>query len=265
MAQQAERHRLYEHSVQCAETEVEFVRDTFKKLRGRPARLLREDFCGTANVCCQWVSRHRENRAIGVDLDPEVLAWSREHNLIRLKPAQRARVMLLEQDVLKVDTDPVDVISAMNFSYWLLKERKVLLRYFRRVRKVLKDDGVFFLDCYGGYDSYREIEEEREIDDGGKGFTYIWDQADFDPISHTVICHIHFAFPDGSRLAKAFSYDWRLWTLPEVRDLLQEAGFKRVTVYWQGWDEDEEPDGDFKPATKGVADAGWIAYLTAEK
>ena len=60
MAQQAERHRLYEHSVQCAETEVDFVRDTFKKLRGRPARLLREDFCGTANVCCQWVSRHRE-------------------------------------------------------------------------------------------------------------------------------------------------------------------------------------------------------------
>lgn len=265
MAQQADRHLLYEHSVQCAESEIDFVLDTFKKLRGQPARLLREDFCGTANVCCEWVRRHRENRAIGVDLDPEVLYWGRENNLSKLKSTQRARVMLLERDVLTVNTDPVDVVSAMNFSYWLLKERKVLLRYFRRVRKALKDDGVFFLDCYGGYDSHREIEEEREIDDGDKGFTYIWDQADFDPVTHSVICHIHFAFPDDSYMEQAFSYDWRLWTLPEVQDLLTDAGFTKVTVYWQGWDKDGEADGDFKPVTKGVADAGWIAYLTAEK
>ena len=77
--------------------------------------------------------------------------------------------------------------------------------------------------------------------------------------------HIHFTFPDDSRMDKAFSYTWRLWTLPEVQDLLLEAGFKRVTVYWQGFDEDGEADGIFEPATEGDADAGWICYLSAEK
>jgi len=265
MADQADRHRLYELSVQCAEAEIDFVENAFKRLRGRPARLLREDFCGTANVCSEWVSRHRNNRAIGIDLDREVLDWGRRNRVAALKPGQRKRLRLIEADVLKADTEPVDIVSAMNFSYWLFKDRKTLKRYFRRVHKALKGDGILFMDAYGGYDSFREIEEEREIDDGGKGFSYIWDQAHFNPIDHNLQCHIHFAFPDGSRLERAFSYDWRLWTLPEIRDLLAEAGFSKVTVYWQGWDENGEADGEFLPATQGSADAGWICYLTAEK
>jgi len=265
MAEQADRHRLYEHSVQCAEAEIDFVDATYRQLRGRKAKLLREDFCGTANVCCEWVRRRRGNQAIGIDLDPEVLDWGRRNNLTQLKPSEAARVRLLEQDVLTAPTEPVDIVSAMNFSYWLFKERRQLKRYLQRVFKALGDDGILFMDAYGGYDSHREIEEAREIDDGAAGFTYIWEQAAFDPISHEMHCHIHFAFPDGSRLDKAFEYSWRLWTLPELQDLLDEVGFGKVTVYWQGWDEDGEPDGDFKPAQRGVADAGWICYLTAEK
>ena len=265
LADSADRHHLYELSVQCAEAEIDFVDETFKRLRKRKARLLREDFCGTANVCCEWVKRGNKRHAIGIDLDPEVLDWGREYNLGRLKRAQRERITLLEKNVLTAKTEKPDIISAMNFSYWLLQERELLKRYFKRVRTALKDDGVFFLDAYGGYESHKEIVEEREIDDGGDGFTYIWDQAAFNPITHNLVCHIHFAFPDGSEMRNAFSYDWRFWTLPEVRDLLLEAGFKKVTVYWQGWDRDGEPDGDFNPATRADADAGWICYLTAEK
>ena len=40
----------------------------------------------------------------------------------------------------------------------------------------------------------------------------------------------------------------------KIRDLLLECGFRRVTVYWQGWDKDGEPDGNFKPATKAEAE-----------
>lgn len=261
LAEQADRHLLYERSVQCAEAEIDFIEATFRRLRGRELQLLREDFCGTANVCCEWVRRKRTHRAIGVDLDPDVLDWGRAHNLSRLTPAQAQRVKLLQQNVLRVKTDPPDAISAMNFSYWLLKERADLKRYFRRALGALKEDGVLFLDAYGGYDSFREIEEQRELE----GFTYIWEQAKYEPIRNGLICHIHFAFPDGSRLDRAFSYDWRLWTLPEIRELLNEVGFKRVTVYWQGFDEDGEPDGNFQPVEEGEADAGWICYLTAEK
>jgi hypothetical protein len=80
-----------------------------------------------------------------------------------------------------------------------------------------------------------------------------------------MVCHIHFAFPDGSRLDRAFSYDWRLWTLPELRELLAAAGFSRVTCYWQGWDDRGEPDGVFLPAEEGAADAAWICYLSAQR
>ena len=262
-AEQADRHQLYEESVQYAASEIEFVDDTFKTLRGHRAHLLREDFCGTANVCCEWVRQRKNNHAIGVDIDSEVLEWGRQHQLSQLNKSQQTRIKLVEQNVLEVRTESPQIISAMNFSYWLFKSRQDLKQYFTRVRKALASDGVFFLDAYGGYDSFREIEEEREINDGE--FTYIWEQERYDPVSGGLICHIHFAFPDGSRLERAFSYDWRLWTLPEIRDLLQEAGFSKVTIYWQGWDEDGEPDGIFVPSTTGEADAGWICYISAEK
>lgn len=262
----ADRFRLYELSVQHPEAEVDFIDRTYRLLRGRSARLLREDFCGTAAVCREWVRRRKKNRAFGVDLDPEVLDWGRRQNLGALTDGQRPRVELLAQDVLEVRGPPLDVVLAMNFSYWLLNGRRSLKRYFKRVRDALKDDGVFFLDAYGGYDSFRAITEERVIEDpDGEDFTYVWEQALYEPVTGRLVCHIHFDFADGSRLERAFSYDWRLWTLPEIRELLAEAGFSRIQVYWQGWDQDGNPDGIFLPVEAGEPDAGWIAYLTAEK
>jgi SAM-dependent methyltransferase len=264
-ADHADRHRLYELSVQCPEAEVDFIDRNYRLLRGRSARLLREDFCGTGSVCCEWVRRRKTNRAIGVDIDREVLDWGRANNLARLSDERARRVSLLEQDVRLVETDRMDIVAAMNFSYWLLRERHDLKRYFESVREALKEDGIFFLDAYGGYDSYRVITEERQVEGDEGDFTYIWEQEKYDPISGRLVCHIHFAFPDGSRLDRAFSYDWRLWSLPEIRELLAEAGFGRVICYWQGWDQDGNPDGVFVPAAEGEPDAGWIAYLTAEK
>ena len=265
MASTIDPHRLYELSVQSPETEVRFISRRFKALRGRPARLLREDFCGTAAVCCEWARLHRDNQAIGVDLDPDVLAWGRRHNLTALNPGQFDRVSLLEADVMTVRTAKVDVVLAMNFSYWLFTDRASLKQYFRSVYRSLRKDGVFFLDSFGGYDAFREMTEDREIEEDGLTFTYTWDQAQFNPIDNRMLCHIHFSFPDGSKIRKAFSYHWRIWTLPEVRELLEECGFRNVTFYWQAFDENDEPDGRFRPAKKADADAGWICYITAER
>jgi cyclopropane fatty-acyl-phospholipid synthase-like methyltransferase len=114
-----------------------------------------------------------------------------------------------------------DAVLAMNFSYYLFTTRELLKAYFERARAALKDDGVLFLDAFGGYEAHRELEERTEYDD----FTYVWDQASFDPIHHHMTCLIHFEFPDGSEMKRAFEYYWRLWTLPEIRELLVEAGF----------------------------------------
>jgi hypothetical protein len=266
LAAQADPHRLYERAVQCPEAEVDFLSERFRWLRGRDARHLREDFCGTAAVCREWVARHPQNSALGVDSDPAVLAWAERHNRAPLPTKRRARLGLLQADVRSAPPgDAPDLIIAMNFSYWLFQERAALRDYFRAVNRDLAADGVFFLDAYGGYDAFREIIEERAVEDDEGSFTYRWEQASYDPVTGLMDCHIDFALPDGSELKRAFSYRWRLWTLPEIRELLAEAGFRRVIVYWQGWTEDGEPDGDFQPAEHADADAGWICYLSAEK
>lgn len=262
LAQRTDRYRLYQRAVQCAEAEIDFVDETFRSLRRRTPVLLREDFCGTAVVACEWVGRRRSNLAIGVDRDPAVLDWGRRHNLSKLKASAAARITLLAEDVMAVHTPRVDVLLAMNFSYWIFKQRGDLRAYFARARAALAEDGVFIIDAYGGYDAFRVLRERT----AHRGFTYVWHQAAYNPIDGATTCHIDFTFPDGSRLARAFTYEWRLWTLPELREVLIEAGFSRTTVYWQSWDEmTGEAGADFSPREVGDADAGWIAYLVAEK
>lgn len=262
----ADRHRLYQLAVQSPAAEVDFVDRIYRALRGRSALKLREDFCGTAAVCCEWVRRRKRNRAWGVDLDQEVLAWARDHNLTALDADQRARVTLLQADVRTIETPAPDLVLAMNFSYWLLRERCQLRDYFKRVHQALAAGGILVLDAFGGYDAFRLLTEERRVADPESGdFTYLWEQAVYEPVTGRLVCHIHFRLDDGAEWRRAFSYDWRLWTLPELRELLAEAGFARVMVYWQGWDAQGQPDGVFVPVETGEPDAGWIAYLTAER
>lgn len=262
LAEQADPYILYQQSVQCAEADIDFVDSAFLALRGRHAQRLREDFCGTAQVACEWVRRRPWNTALAIDIDPKVLDWGRQHNLSRLRRETRAHVTLVNADVMKVRTEVVDVVLAMNFSYWFFKQRETLRRYFRRVRAALVAEGLFFLDAYGGYDAFRIMRERTRYD----GYTYVWHQAAYNPITGEGRCHIDFKFDDGSVLKQAFSYEWRVWTLPEIREVLREAGFSRAAVYWQGTDEKTgEANGEFTPTEIGEPDAGWIAYLVAEK
>jgi len=261
MAELADKHELYEASVQNVEEECEFVSERYQAIRGRPALSFREDFCGTASAACQWVRQSDLHTSIGVDIDPEVLAWSERNRLSQLTDEQRQRLQLFQSEVLTVKSPSVDVVGAFNFSYFLFRTRGEMLAYFRTVYRTLKDDGVFFLDAFGGYEAFEEMKEKTKYDD----FTYIWHQARYHPVTGEIVCHIHFKFPDGSKMKKAFTYVWRLWTLPEILEMLAETGFKNPTVYWEGTDEDGEGDGVFTPETKGEADAGWIAYLVAEK
>ena len=259
-AKTADRHKLYELSVQDVETDEEFLAATFREIRGRDAKLLREDFCGTALLAGAWVKADPTRKAIGVDLDAETLEWGRENNLARLGK-HRDRVSLLEADVLTIRKPKVDILCAFNFSYFLFTERPTLLEYFKVVRSSLKPDGLFFLDIYGGPEAQTVCKDRRRL----KGFTYIWDQASFNPITHQAKCKIHSRFKDGTALRNAFVYEWRLWTLAEVRDLLIEAGFQRADVYWEGTDEDGEFNGEYEPIEDPENDPSWISYIVGVK
>jgi SAM-dependent methyltransferase len=261
MAERADIHELYEQAVQAVEPEIEFLETTFRALRGRDAVSFREDFCGTASAACQWVRSAPGRHAIGVDNDADVLEWGRRNRVARLPEADRPRVKLLQDDVRTVVTEPVDIIGAFNFSYFLFDTRDALRDYFKGCRDALTDDGVLFLDAFGGPEAIDVQKEKTKLD----GFTYVWDQAEFHPVTHHMVCHIHFKFPDGSKIKKAFTYEWRLWTLPEIREVLLEAGFSSARVYWEGEDEDGEGNGEFTEDAAGTPDLAWVAYIVAEK
>lgn len=269
MADLADKYALYRMSVQDPEHEVEqFVR-FYKDEFGRVPTRLREDFCAAAAVCCEWVKLGREHTAVGVDLDPETLAYCRKNYLPRLTATQQLRVSLRQQDVCTCDAR-AEIIAAQNYSFFLFKKRAEVLRYFQQVHQSLMDEGIFILDMMGGGAMQDEdVSESRQVarstpeDKLQPPFRYVWEEKSFNPITHDVLFHIHFRFPDGSALEKAFTYDWRLWTLPEVRELLDEAGFSAVHVYWETEDKDGKPSGKYRRATRGKPDQAWLSYVVA--
>lgn len=257
-----DKYHCYQNAVQCVEAEIDFVEATFEAIKGRPARTLREDFCGTAQTACEWVQRDPDNQAWGVDLDPLVMQWGEDNNVAAMDSEQQSRVTMLEADVMTAPVKQMDAVLAMNFSYFIFMERSQMIRYFESVKESLVDDGVFFLDAFGGYEAAKELIEERECD----GYTYIWEQHSFNPINSQMQCYIHFETDEGVRMERAFDYYWRLWTLPEITEMLKVAGFRQVEVYWEGTDEESgEGDGVYTAAEVGTADAGWVCYIVAEK
>ena len=262
-ARTADRYELYQRAVQAPDVDVEFFSRVYRSTIGGTALRLREDFCGTAAVCCEWVESNRERVAWGVDLDPEPLAWGREHNLAKVPSAAQDRVTLIEGDVRDTDTPPVDIVAAQNFSYCIFKTRDELRAYFARVKDELDEKGVLILDLFGGYESMED--DREEITDYGD-FQYVWDQHRFDPITHHGTYKIHFKFKDRSRMRDAFVYEWRLWTIPEVSEILVEAGFDRADVYWEDTDEDSgEGNGYYRRRTQGECDPAWNAYIVGVK
>jgi SAM-dependent methyltransferase len=258
-AKTADKHVLYELAVQAPETEVDFLNSWFRKHRGKKPLSLREDFCGTAVLCSCWVKSSSDRTATGIDIDKSVLAWGTEHNLGKLDEETRSRVTLLRQDVRAKVSEKHDIICAFNFSYWIWKTRDEMRSYFAHVRSGLAKGGLFFCDAYGGWESHEPMLEPRLIK---AGFTYVWDQHSFDPITHDVTNYIHFEFQDGTKMPKAFRYDWRFWSLPELQELLKEAGFSKVSVYWDT--SDDETKDAYRLRSRAENQPGWLAYLVAE-
>jgi hypothetical protein len=259
-AKNADKFRLYEKSVQTPLNEVDFISNTFKRIRGRAALSLREDFCGTAVLACEWAKSHGDRTALGIDLEPKVLAWCRANHFPRIGAASQ-RVDLRLANVMAPAKERVDAICAYNYSYFIFKTRPEMLAYFAATFKGLKNDGVLFLDLFGGSTSQQVSLEER----GMRDFRYIWEQAEFNPIDNHFRAHIHFKFKDNSMMKRAFTYDWRLWQIPELRELLAEAGYKKSTVYWEDTTKDGRAAGTFRPRTTVENDPGWNSYIVAER
>lgn len=262
-AQTADKHLLYQNSVQAPEEDVRmFTRAYQDAFRCTPLRL-REDFSGTGAVCAAWVRSRPDREALGIDLDPETIAWGLEHNVSELTAAQQHRIQLRQGDAREVSRWKADVVVVGNFSFYTLLERVHLKDYLQSARKNLRAQGVLLLQMMGGWEVMQpERWEHRKF----PGFSYYWQQDGFDPITHHGLCHIHYAFKDGSILKDAFSYPWRIWSIPEVRELLEEVGYTRSEVYWADTDHDTGgTTGLYKRRKHAPAEAAWLAWVAAIK
>ena len=266
LAEKADKFDCYLQSVQSPEHEIEFFEQAYREAFRKRPYSLREDFCGTFSVCCEWVKSSSKRTATGVDLCRETLDWGRQNNWSRLSESQQQRIKLLEQDVRTRNRPQVDILAAQNFSFWIFKTRQEVIEYFEYARANLKRQGIMIMDMMGGGDCVDEdTVDKRTIKKGKKGFKYHWQQARFNPVNHHATFYIHFKFADGSKLKRAFEYHWRFWSIPEVREMLEEAGFSESHVYWELEDEDGEDTGIWERGEEAPSNPSWISYIVAIK
>ncbi|KAJ6816365.1 uncharacterized protein M6B38_416395 [Iris pallida] len=259
---------LYQKSVQSPKGDISYLQKFFLTyVGGRFPLHLQEDFCGTALLSSEWLRSDSRRTAVGLDLDFEALNWCLENNLTKVGTDGYSRIHLYHGNVLQpqearlvkstlhdsmrtVDLDdqddssePVehctsrvpstmeeavlpsrDIICAFNYSCCCLQRRADLLLYFKHVLRTLsRKGGIFVMDLYGGTSSERKLRLQRRF----SNFTYFWEQAEFDIISRRTRISLHFHL-GRKKILHAFSYDWRLWSLPEIKDCLEEAGFQSV-------------------------------------
>ena len=258
-----DKYRYYRLAVQSPETDVCFFRACYRELsNGRDPKVLREDFCATFSLCCEWVKLEHDYCAIGIDLDGEPLAYGTEHYLSQMSVAQQERITTYQADVLTASAQ-ADIICTVNFSYFYLKERATMKKYLTRCLETLNRNGILILDCFGGSKCYEANEEETE--DEELGYSYFWDQDNFDPVTNHARFHIHFKRKGEAKRMNVFTYDWRMWSIAEMSDLLQEVGFNKPKIYWEGTDEEGEGNGIFSPVTQGEECEAWICYIIAQK
>lgn len=200
-----------------------------------------------------------------------MLAWARARRMPRLGEAAR-RVRLLSRDVRRAGPR-VDAVVALNFSYWVLRKREGLLRYFRAARRSLRPGGVLVLNAFGGTEAMGTLTERRRLPASRSAegeavppFTYVWEQSSFNPVDHDLRCAIHFELSPRRVLRRAFTYHWRLWTLPEIREVLAEAGFRDAAVYVEDWDERRNRPGDvYRRRVRFENQEGWLAYVVGRR
>ncbi|XP_002980045.2 uncharacterized protein LOC9638833 [Selaginella moellendorffii] len=301
------KHDLYQRAVQAPRGEISYLQKFFLTyVGGRIPLHMREDFCGTALICAEWVRGDARRTAVGVDLDDDALSWGLKNNVLGGRGDTANRVDLFHQNVLhplaksgkfvlenrspasvetrnggEGDEDPEetrveqrsDVICALNFSCCCLQERKDLVSYFRQaLSSISNKGGVFVMDLYGGLSSEQSLRIRRRYSD----FTYTWEQEEFDIIKRTTRISLHFQLAKSRRVLRhAFSYHWRLWTIPEVRDCLDEAGFDSTHLWLcerpellerkNGLDNTNDDKGDYEELESFNQCDAWNAYIVGVK
>lgn len=220
-------------------------------IHGNAAKHLGEDFAGTGDLARYWIGQSDDHTAQIIDLDRAALN----------RAGTRDRLTAIVGDVREPrELEPVDVLHAGNFSIGYMHSRAELVQYLARSRQRLLPRGVFVCDTYGGESAFLLGSVEKQVSlPHGRHCLYTWEQRAADPMTGFVTDVLHFRVFDADEavldLPEAFVYHWRLWSIPEIRDAMAEAGFARSAVYAQL--PDAVDDGG-TPYAQPIEDPDWL-------
>ncbi|KAJ3677951.1 hypothetical protein LUZ60_001754 [Juncus effusus] len=255
---------LYQLSVQSPKGDITYLQKFFLMyVGGRQPLHLQEDFCGTALLSTEWLRTDSRRTAVGLDLDLESLNWCLENNLSKVGSDGYSRLFLFHGNVLTPNESTIvkyktsdnlmrdlslsennesgissngseaslqerDIVCAFNYSCCCLHKRKDLVLYFKHaLNAISKKGGIFVMDLYGGTSSECKLRLQRKF----PNFTYMWEQDEFDIVNRETRISLHFQLGKKKIMRHAFSYHWRLWSIVEIKECMQEAGFKGVHVW----------------------------------
>jgi hypothetical protein len=286
-----DKYDLYELAVQDSARMARFLR----AVHGGAPRVLREDFSGPGGLCRAWVgagvvggARTRGVRAVAVDIDPEPLA--------KLAGVKGVRAVCADVRRAADRAHDIDVIAALNFPVGYWHTRRDLVKYLKLSLSRLARGGIFACDMYGGVSAFRVVRQRRVVvlprgvgGRSGGSFVYEWEQREVDVVRGRVKNAIHFRVPrgvvgDGARggarggapargragsvvLRDAFTYDWRLWSIAELREAMLAAGFASVEVHDRlGGAVDGEGNLHVRPLGVGdELDRDWVVYVVGRR
>ncbi|KAJ3044228.1 hypothetical protein HDV00_002906 [Rhizophlyctis rosea] len=260
LAEQIDVHTCYQEAVQLPQAEVENLVNMYGEAQRdfgqadelgqyKKPTLLREDFCGTAILCRAFCKSHVEREAVGVDLDESVIKYAREVTLAEGPESERVRVVHgnVLSTPMELKVSKVDIIAGLNYGCFYFKKRADLVKYLTNSRMGLREGGVLIVDVFGGARVTGSVGRlvRREF---GK-FSYFFEQKPFEVMTNTARVHLHFRFEDGSWLKDAFEYDFRAYTIIEIKEAMLEAGFCKTQTWVapsaeQENVEDDEEDGE---------------------
>lgn len=78
-------------------------------------------------------------------------------------------------------------------------------------------------------------------------------------------CDTNSRMKDGSVLHEAFKFQFRMYSIPEIREALEDAGFSNSKVYWSAKSKDAEDRGEhlFEEIYETVQTDTWTAMIVA--
>lgn len=258
MTSRPDKHDLYELCVQSPGQLIPMLR----AIHGGSPLTLGEDFAGTAALSSLWAESSPDARAVAIDLD--------ETALHRRPPHPRIARIVGDVRAAAPAEPACDILFVGNFSIGYLHTRAELIAYLRAARARLAPAGVFVCETYGGESAFLtgEVERDHELPDG-RTVRYTWEQREANPLTGMVTDVLRFEVRRGrkveQRLPEAFVYRWRLWSVPELRDAMAEAGFAATEVYDRTPDAtDEEGNAYVLPVTgDGAVEDSFIVCVAA--